>query len=150
MQASRAKRRVPASILLVDDNKSGLAARKAILEEQCFQVVTAANGDDALVQFVSGSFDLVVTDFKMPKMNGTELIRRLREAQPGVRIVLLSGCVASHGLDEGSTGADVVLAKGPNEVTHLVRAVNRLLTKRTARRPPRKAGGASGAGAKSA
>jgi tRNA A37 methylthiotransferase MiaB len=78
------------------------------------------------------------------------LIRRLREVKPGVGIILLSGCVASHGLDENSTGADVVLAKGPNEVAHLVRAVSRLLTKRAARRPPRRAGGEPGTAAQSA
>jgi CheY-like chemotaxis protein len=108
----------PARILLVDDNPNGLSARKSVLEELGAAITTAA------------AFDLVVTDYKMPRMNGIELIARLRKQSPAVPIILISGFVDSLGLNEHSTGADVVIQKSNNEVAHLVRAVSRLLRKK--------------------
>jgi CheY-like chemotaxis protein len=126
-----------ARILLVDDNANGLAARKTVLEELGHKIVTASSGADALEQFASHEFDLVVTDYKMPRMDGLELIGRLRAQAPGLPIALLSGFAEALGMSEASTGADVVLQKSSNEVTHLVRAVNRLLRRKpVGRKPP--------------
>ena len=80
-------------------------------------------------------FDLVVTDYKMPRMDGLELIARLRKQQPEILIVLVSGFVDTLGLNEATTGADAVIQKSANEVTHLVRAVNRLLRRKPAKKP---------------
>jgi CheY-like chemotaxis protein len=125
---------VPAHILLVDDNKLGLAARKALLEEQGYRVTTAASGEAALELFRAGSFDLVVTDFRMPGMNGIELIQHIRAERPGVPIILISGYTETLGLNEKATGADAVLAKSAHEVPQLLRTVARLL-RRPARKP---------------
>jgi CheY-like chemotaxis protein len=125
---------VDAQILLVDDNKLGLSARKALLEEQGYRVTTAASGEAALELFRRVRFDLVITDFKMPGMNGIELIRAIRTERPAVPIVLISGYTDALGLNELATGADVVLAKSANEVPQLLRTVARLL-RRPARQP---------------
>jgi CheY-like chemotaxis protein len=122
-------------ILLVDDNANGLAARQSVLEELGYRIVTCTSGADALDQFSSHKFDLVVTDYKMPRMDGLELISRLRKHTPDVPIVLVSGYVDTLGLNEASTGADVVIQKSANEVSHLVRSVNRLLRRKS---PPKK------------
>jgi CheY-like chemotaxis protein len=123
------------SILLVDDNKLGLSARKSVLEELGHRIVTAANGVDALEQFGDRKFDLVITDYKMPRMDGLELIVGLRKIAPDLPVILISGFVDSLGLSEGSTGADVVIQKSANEVSHLVRAVARLLRKKPVKKP---------------
>lgn len=125
-----------ARILLVDDNANGLAARKTVLEELGHKVLTATSGADALEQFAAHPFDLVVTDYRMPRMDGLELISRLRGQAPSLPIVLLSGFTEALGLAEASTGADVVLQKSANEVSHLVRAVNRLLRRKRPKKPP--------------
>jgi len=118
-------------ILLVDDNQPGLAARKSVLEELGHRITTATGGHEALEHFAKDRYDLVVTDFKMPRMNGIEFIERLRKLRPALPIILVSGFAEPLGLDESNTGADVVIQKSANEVAHLVRAVNRLL-RRTA------------------
>jgi CheY-like chemotaxis protein len=125
-----------ARILLVDDNANGLAARKTILEELGHKVITSTSGAEALEQFAAYKFDLVVTDYKMPRMDGLELIGRLRGEAPSLPIVLLSGFAEALGMSEASTGADVVLQKSANEVSHLVRAVSRLLRRKPAARKP--------------
>lgn len=123
-------------VLLVDDNLDGLLARKALLEEQGLILVTATNGVEALEALSKMAFDLLVTDFRMPKMSGVELIQCARPLHPALRIVMISGFVEALGLDEKSTGADIVIAKGANEVSQLLRAVARLLARNVARRPP--------------
>jgi CheY-like chemotaxis protein len=128
-----------ARILLVDDNAHGLCARKSVLEELGHRISTASSGADAMEQFGSHKFDLVVTDYKMPRMDGIELIKRLRKQAPGLPVVLISGYVDSLGLNEATTGADVVIQKSANEVSHLVRSVNRLLRRKTAVKKPAQA-----------
>lgn len=122
------------SILLVDDNKLGLAARKSVLEELGFRIVTATQGEEALEQFECGNFDMVITDYKMPRMDGLELIEKIRARSATIPIILISGYAEALGLDEDNTGADAVISKSANEVTHLVRSVYRLLR----RKPPKK------------
>ena len=112
-----------------------MSARKTVLEELGHRIATASNGPDALDQFARHKFDLVVTDYKMPRMDGLELISRLRSVAPDLPIILISGYVDSMGLSEDSTGADVVIQKSSNEVAHLVRSVNRLLKRKPAKKP---------------
>jgi ATP-dependent Lon protease len=123
------------NILLVDDNKLGLSARKCVLEELGHTIWTASNGVDALEQFASRKFDLVVTDYKMPRMDGLELIAGLRKTSPELPVILISGFVDSLGLSEENTGADVVIQKSANEVSHLVRSVGRLLRRKPVKKP---------------
>ena len=125
----------PARILLVDDNANGLSARRSVLEELGHRIATASSGTEALEQFARGKFDLVVTDYKMPRMDGLELIVRLRKQTPDLPIVLISGFADTLGLSEENTGADVVIQKSANEVAHLVRSVNRLLRRKPAKKP---------------
>ena len=122
-------------ILLVDDNPHGLAARKTVLEELGHHTVLASSGVEALELLATQKFALVVTDYKMPRMDGLELISRLRKQWPNMPVILISGFVDALGLSEQNTSADVVIQKSSNEVAHLVRAVTRLLTRKPARKP---------------
>lgn len=112
-------------------------ARKSILEEQGYSVTTASAGEDGLRQFSEGNFDLVVTEYKMPRINGADVIAHIKGQRPNTPIVLISGMVDALGLTEQNTGADVVVAKSSNEVNHLTRAVNRLLRSKPAKKPVR-------------
>jgi len=129
-------------ILLLDDNSLGLSARRSVLEELGHKVTTSGAPQDALELCAKQRFDLVVTDYKMPKMNGVEFITRLRKQNPAVAVILISGFTDTLGLNEANTGADVVIQKSSHEVTHLIRSVNRLL--RNLRQPPRKPTGSQG------
>jgi CheY-like chemotaxis protein len=124
-----------ARILLVDDNKLGLIARKAVLEDAGYRITTAVEGQEAFERFGREKFDLVITDYKMPRMNGLELIRRIRERAGAVPIILISGYADALGMTEQNTGADVVIPKSATEVPQLVRSVNRLLRRAAPRKP---------------
>jgi len=116
-----------ARILIVDDNELGLLARRQVLAELGHHVTVVSSAGEAIRRFATEPFDLVVTDYKMPEMNGVEMIRRLRAHRADVPVILLSGFTQALGLTEADTGADIVLQKSANEVVQLIRAVNRLL-----------------------
>jgi CheY-like chemotaxis protein len=124
-------------ILLVDDNRNGLLARKSVLEEHGYQVSAYSSPNDALAEFGEQSYDLVVTDYRMPRMNGAQLIAEIRDLTPKIPIVLVSGVVDVLGLDEKTTGANVVIPKSATEITHLIRAVKRLLAAPAPKKPVR-------------
>jgi len=133
--SSAARPAAPAKILLVDDNNHGLIARKAILTEQGHQVATAANGQTALEILNQGNFDLVITDYVMPDMDGVALIRQVRESQPSASIVLLSGFVDMMFLNETTTGADAVICKSAGEIPALLRTVSKLMAAKACKKP---------------
>jgi CheY-like chemotaxis protein len=124
-------------ILLVDDHADGLAARRSVLEELGYTVVTAGSGPDALEQAGKRAFDLVIADHKMLPMSGVELIARLRQRDFRKPIILLSGFVECLGLSEQATGADLVIQKSANEIARLIRSAQWLLG--VPKKPPRPA-----------
>jgi CheY-like chemotaxis protein len=123
-------------ILLIDGTRNGLIARKSILEEHGFSVTALSSSEDALSKLQQFAFDLVITEYSMPKLSGPEIIRTVRETRPGTPVILISGLVDALGLCEKSTGADAVIPKSATEVSHLLRAVNRLLRPTAPRKPP--------------
>jgi CheY-like chemotaxis protein len=124
-------------ILLVDDNSLGLAARRSVLEELGHKVATCSAPHDALELCGKQRFDVVVTDYKMPKMNGLEFIGRLKKVHPQIAVILISGFTDTLGLNESNTGADIVMQKNAHEVSHLIRSVNRLLRQlQPGKKPP--------------
>jgi CheY-like chemotaxis protein len=125
----------PSNILLVDDSRDGVLVRRTLLEEGGYTVQVACNGEEGLKLFQSSDFDLVVTDYRMPRMDGIEMIRRIRLVSPNARVILLSGYVEPLGLTEENTGADAVVAKSSHEPAHLMRSVKRLI-KAGVRKPP--------------
>jgi len=129
-------RTVSLRILLIDDNRHGLVARRMVLEQHGHKVSAVSRGQDGIELFQSQSFDLVVTDYRMPEVSGQQVIRKIRQHTPKMPIVLLSGYVEAQGLTEQSTGADVVISKGPGEVQELLRAVARLSKRRIPVKPP--------------
>jgi CheY-like chemotaxis protein len=135
MRSSSSEPSAVRSILLVDDHALGLAARKSVLQEAGYRVVTASCAAEALERFGSESFDLLVTDYRMPRMNGIELIQKVRAEGYQLPVVLMSGVANALGLNEANTGADVVIQKSANEVAHLLRAAERLLKRKAPRKP---------------
>ena len=66
-------------ILVADDEKIKRVTLAHDLAAQGHEVVTASDGEDALQQLSSGRFDVVVTDLKMPKVDGIELLKRIKQ-----------------------------------------------------------------------
>ncbi|PQV50079.1 two-component system response regulator [Paraburkholderia sp. BL21I4N1] len=82
-----------ASVLLVDDDLEALAAWSACCAADGYEVTTASNGQLALARFIDFPVDIVVADWRMPVMSGSELCHRLRTLPdiPDVAFILVSG-----------------------------------------------------------
>jgi two-component system response regulator HydG len=81
----------PARILLVDDEPDMLESCSRILSRQGHTCMTAANGREALAILERDRPDLVVTDLKMPEMDGMALLQKAHELDPTLPIILLTG-----------------------------------------------------------
>jgi signal transduction histidine kinase len=79
------------SILVVDDQEETIVSSKLLLEREGHQVVTAISGFEALALFRDDRFDLVIVDYFMPKMNGEEVVRAVRNIDSNVQIILQTG-----------------------------------------------------------
>ena len=67
----------PQRVLVVDDEFASLEVLALLLKGEGFEVLTASNGEEALARLADATVDLVITDYKMPKMDGSELCQRL-------------------------------------------------------------------------
>ena len=102
----------PLRLLLVDDEVPVLMTLAASLELEGLEVVTAGNGGNALSLLQQQDFDLVLSDVRMPGMNGVELFRAIRKVRADLPVVLMTAFALESLLAEAlSEGAFTVLSK---------------------------------------
>ena len=110
-------------ILLVDDDRAVRVATCEMLSEAGHEVVEAAGGAEALDLLGSGRrFDLLVTDFAMPGMDGAQLAAAARSSDPNLRILFVTGYAKGDALADWEHGGATVLDK-PFTAAQLARAV---------------------------
>ncbi|SDF78589.1 response regulator [Terriglobus roseus] len=117
-------------ILCVDDNEQTLSVRKFLLETKGYRVITATSGHEALEiveKYAPGELSLLISDLLMPQMDGVELIRRMREVQPGLPSLMVSGTVTGY---ERGVGADMFLPKGACSPVELLERVRVLVARK--------------------
>lgn len=78
-------------ILVVDDEAIVSKALARILSSHNYEVQTASSGGKALEIYERERFDLLITDFNMPGMDGNEFIRRVRKLNPRQRVIVITG-----------------------------------------------------------
>ncbi len=81
-------------VLVVDDESNARTALAEILKEEGFAVETAADGFKALGHFEDFQPDVVLTDLKMPGMDGVELLEKIHQADPAVQVVVMTAFAA--------------------------------------------------------
>jgi CheY-like chemotaxis protein len=78
-------------VLVVDDDHHARFLLTALLEHAGYTVVSACDGRAALIELHEGHFDAVVTDYRMPVLNGIELLRQIHIYYPQLPVILASG-----------------------------------------------------------
>jgi putative two-component system response regulator len=78
-------------VLIVDDDQFALQSMVRALEGESYEVVTAASGLEAIDLLRQDSFDLVLTDLKMPGVDGLVVLRKVREIAPQAVVLILTG-----------------------------------------------------------
>jgi DNA-binding NtrC family response regulator len=86
-----------ATVLVVDDNDDVRELLQEFLEDAGFRVRAARDGEAAIQSFTREPSDLVITDMRMPKLNGLQVLQAVRAARPGTPVILLTGQGAAEG-----------------------------------------------------
>jgi CheY-like chemotaxis protein len=117
-----------ALILLIDDDAFYRGVLRQILEDGGHQIIEAVNGPQGLELFRTQQPDLVVTDMRMPGVDGGEVIRKLREMSGSLRIVAVSGAAPVHepAPSAAGVGADAILSK-LSPLEEILSAIDRIL-----------------------
>lgn len=79
------------SVLVIDDEPDVRDSIRQVLSRVGFEVSTADNGEAGIQSFHDHPPDVVIVDIIMPRKNGVEVIRKIRETYPGARIVAITG-----------------------------------------------------------
>lgn len=110
-------------ILVVDDEEAILYVFERYLSVVGYDVVTASCGRDAVRAAQAGPFDLLITDFRMPGMNGVEVIEALRDLQPGLPALVISG----NPIEAGTLPAGVRFLSKPVSMPDLLALIPALM-----------------------
>ena len=99
-------------ILVVDDEQSMAQFLGIVLRKEGYQVSTATNGRDALEKVKSDPFDVVITDIKMPGMDGIQLLQGLKKYDPSLPVVIMTAYASQQSaIDAVNLGAFQYLIK---------------------------------------
>jgi len=115
LQIKKGKKKVPASkktILIVDDDKSILRTFTRILQKSGYEIETAETGKEAIEKTEDQHFDLALVDIRLPDMEGTDLLAKLKkQLQQTVKIMITGFPSLETGVKALDEGADAYLVK---------------------------------------
>jgi DNA-binding NtrC family response regulator len=122
------------SILVVDDEEGMRKSLSILFQKEGHRVCQAANGEDAMRQFGRETFDLVITDLRMDRMNGIQLLNRMREQNVQVPVIIMTafGTIDSA-VEAMRLGATDYVAK-PFEYDEIVHRANKAIEQSTTAR----------------
>jgi len=120
------------SILVVDDDTELRKVLSSILSEEGYSVKTVENGEQAIKTSEKTRFDLALIDIKLPDMEGTKLLQRLKAKQPHIVMIIVTGFpTIENAMGAVNKGADGYILK-PFEIGKLLQAVRKHLNKQAA------------------
>jgi DNA-binding NtrC family response regulator len=114
-------------ILVVEDDELMRTFLTQILREEGYRVQSAGDGKEALEKIQNADFDLVITDLKMPRLSGMDLMREIRKEKPEIRWIIITAYGSiSNAVEAVKAGAADYLTKpfrDPEELRHVIRRV---------------------------
>ena len=119
-----------ATILVVDDEENAREGLSKILSKEGYRVDTAANGKEAIDNLKRQRYDLVITDMRMPLMDGFEVLREIKKMDENIGVIMITayGEVESY-LEAMNMGAFEYINK-PVRVNELKRVITKVLEAR--------------------
>lgn len=118
------KEETKASILVVDDEKEIRNNLSRHFKYLGYSVEAAENGVEALNLLVEKRFDIIITDIIMPKMNGVDLLKEVRDRYPTIQTIVITGYITVENLMAAlKYGADTCIFKPILDMKELERAV---------------------------
>lgn len=116
------------SILVVDDEDALRTVLSSELEGEGYDVATAADGDEAIDIIQKKKFNLVLLDIKMPRVDGFEVLKFIKEKYPHVKVIMLTGFAdLKNAIESKKLGADDFVSK-PYDLVDLLTTIERVLS----------------------
>ncbi len=120
----------PFTLLLIDDEETQLKALKSYLERRDYQVYTAVNGEEGFKIARKHFIDLVLTDYRMPGWNGLVVLRKIKELNPEIDVVVITAYGSiEDAVELMKAGAYDYLSK-PIDLNELENLIERVKEKR--------------------
>jgi len=120
-------------ILVVDDEACIRESTGRLLAASGYEVVTAENGFDALLELKKMIPDVIISDLNMPQMSGFEFLSVVRRRFPEVSVIAISGAYSSGDHVPGGIIADAFYAKGHHRPDELMRMIAELIRTKASR-----------------
>ncbi len=120
------------NLLVIDDEPDILNTLNAALSQEDYNVFTATGGEAAMEILKQNAIDLVITDMRMPGMDGTQVIRNVKEHDPSMEVIVLTGQATLDNaiISLRQMGAYDYLTKPLDDLDELFMAVEKALEKR--------------------
>jgi DNA-binding response OmpR family regulator len=112
-------------VLVIDDEPSVTDALRIILEDQGFEVAVAATGREGIEHARLAKFDVIITDLRLPDINGLDLIVTAREGDMARKVILITSYATEEVIEQALTrGAGSVVLKPfpPSEIIQQINA----------------------------
>lgn len=111
------------SILIVDDEEIIREFLFEVLGED-YDIQVAMDGDEAIEKLKTSKFDLIITDLKMPRVSGEEVVKFARETDPNSKVIVISGYSSLYTVSQSvNNGAYAFLSK-PFSIKELLQTVD--------------------------
>ena len=118
---------MPRKILILDDEAEIRAELAEYLVRKGYEVEEAGDGIEGLRKFEAAPADLVITDIKMPRLDGYEVIRRVRQIDPDLPNIAITGHFSPGDLSTAKDAGATVTMKKPLGLRELAAELKRLL-----------------------
>ena len=116
-------------VLVVDDDESIRKVLRAVLEEEGHSVEVAGDGKEAIGKSKRGFYNLALIDIRLPDMEGTELLSRMKETVPRMRKIVMTGYPSlQNAIDAVNRNADAYVLK-PFDMTKVLETIREQLSK---------------------
>jgi len=123
-------KKLAANVLLIDDEEQFLEVLGERLETRGLKVNTVTSGEDALTLIDDKNYDAIILDLAMPGIDGIETLKLLKEKNPDLEIIMLTGhATVQKGIEAMKLGAEDFLEK-PVELSVLLERISEAKNKR--------------------
>ncbi len=123
---------VKGRILVVDDEAPVRDFLSELLSGENYQVITASNGVEAMGIIANEDLDLIISDIRMPGLDGVELLKKVKEMRPDVQVILVTGYQSLESAIEAAyEGVYDYITKPFTDLSRLVNSVNRAVKERS-------------------
>jgi len=115
-------------LLVVDDEDALRTVLSSELQSEGYSVDSASDGDEAITMLQNKAFDLILLDIKMPRVDGFEVLRFVKEQFPQTKVIMLTGFAdLKNAIESKKLGAEDFVSK-PYDLVDLLSTIERVLS----------------------